>query len=290
MVRLRELAVVTALAMGGMTALMAGASHGGVQIAGGTNFHIAKAPAPIRLASNASNADLDLAQFNGAAPTVMVPYAPDPQAGNISQAMDRLRVKVPAELVSYFDVFLYVSKAPGGALAQHMYLFHKDGNGDVTFEQSFPVSTGREQHEKYFTTTPIGLFELDPNRFERMHYSRTWNASMPWSMFLNATIRGRQTGIALHSAGSHVAALGSRASGGCVRLPPEKAAELFHRFQAEERGYVPVFAFDAAANRTSQYGQLVRDSSGKPVMTYGYKVLLIIEDYRGGPMLVAAVV
>jgi hypothetical protein len=115
---------------------------------------------------------------------------------------------------------------------------------------------------------------------------------MPWAMFLNATIKGRQTGIALHSAGVHIAELGSRASGGCVRLPPEKAAELFRRFQADERGYVPVFAFDSAHNRTSGDGVLVRDASGKPLLVPGYKVLVFIEDYggSGGPALVAVIV
>jgi hypothetical protein len=207
---------------------------------------------------------------------------------NPGEALDRLRVKVPGELASYFDVFLYVSKAAEGSLAQHMYIFRRSARGDFQYEQSFPVSTGRERHEKYFTSTPVGLFELDPNRFERYHYSRTWHAAMPWAMFLNASFHGRQTGIALHSSGrAHAADLGHRASGGCVRLPPAKAAELFQRFRAEERGYVPVFAYDTEAGRTSAYGHLVRDAAGQPVMYYGYRVLLVIENYRGGPVLIA---
>jgi hypothetical protein len=289
-VRLRELAAVTALAMAGMGGLMA-AAQGGFKVPGGAYFHVAKAEAatkPIVLASNESNAELRLGQST--APAVMVPYAPEPSLNYVSQAMGRLRGNVSSELYPYFDVFLYVSKAASGPLAQRMYMFHKNPNGDIVFEQTFLVSTGRERHEKYFTTTPVGVFELDPNRFERYHYSRTWNAGMPYSMFLNATIRGRQTGIALHSSGrSHEAALGNRASGGCVRLPPEKAAELFNRFQREERGYVPVFAFDRGANRTSKYGQMVRDASGKPITYYGYKVLLLIEDYPGGPLTIAAI-
>ena len=107
--------------------------------------------------------------------------------------------------------------------------------------------------------------------------------------FLNATIKGRQTGVALHSASSHVAELGSRASGGCVRLPPEKAAELFERFRASEQGMVPVFAYDAAHRRTSGDGVILHDTSGRPVLTPGYRVLLFIEDYPGGPALVAVV-
>jgi hypothetical protein len=287
MLRLRELAVVTLVAMGGMAGLVA-ASQQGLQVPGGAYFHIAKKEAaqPIMLASaERSVPQLGLLAADG--PTVQ---APDYASANSEQAMDRLRTKVPSELYQYFDVYLYVSKAAGGSLAQHLYMFKKDDRGTLRFEQSFAVSTGRERHEKYFTSTPVGLFSLDPNRFERYHYSRTWNAGMPYSMFLNASFNGRQTGIALHSAGGHVAQLGSRASGGCVRLPPAKAAELFQRFRDEERGYVPRFAYDYSAGRTSAYGQLERDSAGKPIMYYGYKVLVVIENYSGEPTVVAAIV
>jgi hypothetical protein len=275
--------------MWAMTLLLVAAYHGGLQIPGGTFFHLAQRARPVQLASNGPVAGLRVAEEDDDAPAIQMPLAPDPAMVNPQEALDRLRVKVPRELASYFDVFLYVSKAAEGSLAQHMYIFRRSARGDMQYEQSFPVSTGRERHEKYFTSTPVGLFELDPDRFERYHYSRTWHAAMPWAMFLNASFGGRQTGIALHSSGRvHEADLGHRASGGCVRLPPAKAAELFHRFKSEERGYVPVFAYDTSAGRTSPYGELVRDSTGQPVMTYGYKVLLVIENYRGGgPVLVA---
>jgi hypothetical protein len=288
MVRLRELSALTIAVMGAMTALIVVASHGDLQIPGGTRFHFAERARPIRLASNEPLAGLRVAEEDDDTPAVQIPPAPEAAMVNPGEALDRLRVKVPGDLVSYFDVFLYVSKAAEGSLAQHMYIFRRSAGGDLQFEQSFPVSTGRERHEKYFTSTPVGLFELDPNRFERYHYSRTWHAAMPWAMFLNASFHGRQTGIALHSSGqAHAANLGHRASGGCVRLPPAKAAELFERFRTEERGYVPEFAYDSAADRTSAYGHLVRDAAGQPVMYYGYRVLLVIENYRGGPVLVA---
>jgi len=213
---------------------------------------------------------------------------PDPRIALQADAASRLRSKIPADLYPYFDVYLYVSKAAEGSLAQHLYMFHKDAANNLVYEQDFAVSTGRERHEKYFTSTPVGLFELDPNRFEVSHYSRTWHARMPWAMFLNATFHGHQTGVALHSSGeSHAALLGQRASGGCVRLPPEKAAELFHRFESGEQGMVPVFAYDSARNRTSGDGMIVRDSNGDPVLAPGYRVLLFIEDYPGGPAFVA---
>jgi lipoprotein-anchoring transpeptidase ErfK/SrfK len=214
-----------------------------------------------------------------------------PDAELAAQAPDvatRLRDRVPSGLMRYFDVVLYVSKSAQGPWAQHMFVFHRDDNDALVYEQNFPVSTGREQYEKYFTSTPAGIFELDPNRFETMHYSHTWHgAPMAWAMFLNYIHNDRLVGVALHSAGEHVPDLGHRASGGCVRLPPEMAAMLFHRFESEERGEVPMLQFDESRRSTSVAGDMMRDADGRPVMTDGYKVLLVIEDYPGGPALVA---
>jgi hypothetical protein len=278
---IRGLAALTGAAMLAMTGLM-----------NADVLRVAFDPAvtTVRLASTQANDALRLAmggQQKNAAPLAQ----PDPAVAMQADAAGRLQGKIPSELYRYFDVFLYVSKAAEGSLAQHLYMFHKDAANNLVFEQSFPVSTGRERHEKYFTSTPVGLFQLDPNRFERMHRSRTWGgAAMPYAMFLDATIHGRQTGVALHSSGErHAALLGNRASGGCVRLPPEKAAELFNRFRTEEQGMVPVFAYDSAHNRTSGDGAIVRDGNGDPVLAQGYRVLLFIEDYPGGPALVAVV-
>ena len=289
MLELRELAGAALAGVVVMSAAMLAPQLSSIHVA----FRPQIAWRAVRVASN----DATLA-FGGGSTLPPLPPArpyapvavPDPAAAQVAAAADRLRGKIPSDLYPYFDVYLYVSKAASGSLAQHLYMFHKDDADKLVFEQSFPVSTGRERHEKYFTSTPDGLFELDPNRFERMHYSHTWNgAAMPFAMFLNAVIHGRQTGVALHSASTHTAQLGSRASGGCVRLPPEKAAELFERFRAQERGMVPVFAYDAAHRRTSGNGTVLREADGSPTLTPGYRVLVFIEDYDGGPALVAVV-
>jgi lipoprotein-anchoring transpeptidase ErfK/SrfK len=217
---------------------------------------------------------------------VIVPDAVlDAQAPNVAA---RVRESVPGEFLNYFDVVLYVSKSADGPWAQHMFVFHRADSGNLVYEQNFPVSTGREQHEKYFTSTPTGIFELDPDRFDPMHYSHTWHgAPMAWAMFLDYTHNFRQVGIALHSAGEHIADLGHRASGGCVRLPPDLAGVLFHRFQSQEQGEVPVLTFDQSRGTTSVVGEMVRGADGRPEMKSGYKVLLLIQDYPGGPALVA---
>jgi lipoprotein-anchoring transpeptidase ErfK/SrfK len=221
-------------------------------------------------------------------PAPVPPPAPqvDDSALQADAVAQRVKDSVPSELFGYFHTYLYVSKAAHGVWAQHMFVFHRADSGRLIFDDSFPVSTGRERSEKYFTTTPAGLFELDPNRFDAHHRSHRWGgAPMPWAMFLNYTIHGHLAGIALHSGIGHVALLGQRASGGCVRMPPEKAEYYFKKFRAEEYGQVPVFAFDG--DTTDKEGRLVRSATGGPLMTEGYKVLLIVQDYPGGPALVA---
>jgi hypothetical protein len=318
MMRMREFATVAALAMSAMTAaslwqsltppshpLAANRPAAQIaaivpeirQVAAAPVIRVAAKPAPVVTPPREAAPQAALPTPPGAdeggsdahaikADDVIVPDVQlDKQADDVAE---RLRARVPSDVMRYFDVFLYVSKSDAGAWAQHMFIFHRADSGALVYEKNIPVSTGRERHEKYFTSTPVGLFELDPARFETMHYSHTWHgAPMAWAMFLNYTLRGRQVGIALHSAGPHIADLGHRASGGCVRLPPEQADILFHRFQAEERGMVPVWAFDETRRTTSNMGEMVRGPSGEPLMTEGYKVLLLIEDYPGGPALVA---
>lgn len=223
-----------------------------------------------------------------AVPLPPQPIAPDPAmiAEQASRVAAHLSDKVPAALAPYFDTFIYVSKAASGPWAQRLFLFRKADDGTLTFEQSFPVSTGREQSEQYFTATPTGLFELDVHRFFPMARSAKWNnAQMPWAMFLNYAYRTQMSGVALHAAiGRHeLADIGHRASGGCVRLPLEKADLLYHRFLADERGQVPVFAFDTARGTTNTDGIAARDENGDIVLADGLRVLVAIDNFPGLP-------
>ena len=104
--------------------------------------------------------------------------------------------------------------------------------------------------------------------------------------FLNYAYRTGMTGVALHAAiGAHeLRDMGHRASGGCVRLPLEKADALFHRFQAEERGQVPVFIFDEARGTTNVDGTVAGAGAGRIYVVDGVRVLVIIEDYSGNPV------
>lgn len=94
-------------------------------------------------------------------------------------------------------------------LAQRMHVV-VDGEEKYTWL----VSTGAPGHD-----TPSGHFHIF--RFDKNHFSKEWDdAPMPNSMFFTAL------GHAIHGS-SHVKALGTPASHGCVRLAPENAAILW---------------------------------------------------------------
>ncbi len=89
----------------------------------------------------------------------------------------------------------------------------------------WPVSTGRETWDtppngaKYFSGTPSGSWK--PTRLVQNHMSALWKVPMPYAIFFTG-------GIAIHAANSAVEyKLGSRASGGCIRLQSHNARLLF---------------------------------------------------------------
>ena len=98
---------------------------------------------------------------------------------------------------------------------------------DGTLLYTWPVSTGQSGYD-----TPEGDFK--PFRMERDHFSREWDdAPMPYSIFFT------QQGHAIHGS-SHVKALGTPASHGCVRLDPKNAAVLFDLVKQEGMSYTRV--------------------------------------------------
>jgi lipoprotein-anchoring transpeptidase ErfK/SrfK len=219
------------------------------------------------------------------APAATPPAAPQ-GALDLSDPATRMLASLPDEVEPYFNLYLYVSKAEAGPIAQHMFVYSRAADGTMSLLYDWPVSTGREKKEKTpsgrktFTHTPEGSYKLDPNRFHEMWRSRAWNADMPWTMFFDLTENGGRSGLAVHAAGKgKISQLGRRASGGCIRLSPENAQFLFKLIQKEHAGLVPVFAMDG--NSTNVMGEAVHNADGSIQLTYGYKVLLHIEDYAG---------
>ncbi len=222
------------------------------------------------------------------------PFVPSSSA-DVERVVDRLKGNLTEEMFRNFSLFLYVSKATDGPLAQHMYVFDKGANGDLTLKYDWPVSTGRERVEfnaegaRLPSFTPQGYYELDPDRIYRHYTSSQWHQPMPYAMFFNWVKEGSKTGLAIHAAtGPDIALLGQRASAGCIRLDPANARILFSLIRAHYHGLAPRFAVNRRTGTMSNGGILLHDANGRLQMSEGYKVLVFIENYGGKDNVVAA--
>ena len=232
-----------------------------------------------------------------AAPTWRIPDPPPPDmpAGERAMAASmRLKAGLSPDMLNNFDLFLYVSKAASGPLAQRMYVFKKTQGDTLTLAYDWAASTGREKSETNargrpsFTATPAGYYQLDPARMYRRYRSYSWDQPMPNAMFFNWERQGLQTGLAIHAAsGENVAKLGTRNSAGCIHLSPENAETLQTLIRANYRGKVPRFAYNEATRTMSNKGALMYGRDGSLRMTDGYRVLIFIEDYGGKDMVAA---
>jgi hypothetical protein len=235
-----------------------------------------------------------------AEPERLDPFPPDLESGSVLTKADRATVvaalsrNLSPDMLRHFDLFLYVSKAKTGPLAQRLYVFRKDGHGTLQMVYDWAASTGREAYEvsplgvRAHTVTPAGFYELDPHRMYRDYHSHAWDQAMPFAMFFDWEIQGRETGLAIHAAtGNDVKRLGSRASAGCVHLSPAHARMLFELIGGGYRGEVPRFTYDEATRTGSNRGDFMRDGDGDLVVKDGYRVLIEIENLGGTDRTVA---
>lgn len=199
----------------------------------------------------------------------------------------RLKQRLGPEMLTHFDLFLYVSKSASGPLAQRMYVYRKHPEG-LRLAYEWTASTGREKVEvnargrSVITTTPIGYYQLDPQRMYPRYRSVSWDREMGNTMFFDWERAGSQTGLAIHAAAeADIAKLGGRASGGCVHLAPDNAAKLYELIQENYRGPVPRFAYDEESRTGSNQGDFMRASDGALKLRNGYRVLVVLEDYGG---------
>ncbi len=199
----------------------------------------------------------------------------------------RLKQRLGSDMLTHFDLFLYVSKSASGPLAQRMYVFRKQKES-LRLAYEWTASTGREKVEvnargrSVITTTPIGYYQLDPQRMYPRYRSASWDQEMGNTMFFDWERAGSQTGLAIHAAAeADIAKLGSRASGGCVHLAPDNAATLYELIQENYRGPVPRFAYDEESRTASNQGDFLRDRDGGLQLRNGYRVLVLLEDYGG---------
>lgn len=173
-------------------------------------------------------------------------------------------------LVSQFDVVIWVNKANSGSSKQTLEIWTR-GQKTLTTK----VSTGREKWEKsrswiwgkgpknsYFSSTNVGYYT--PFHLNPLHKSKLWRTDMPWSIFFDG-------GIAIHQAPPDTEyALGSRASGGCVRVSRSVASGIYNLVLGTQNSWIPEFTRD---------GKFVLDSTtGQPKRKRGYSTLIIVED------------
>jgi hypothetical protein len=104
-------------------------------------------------------------------------------------------------------------------------------------------------------------------------------------MFFDWQNNGVRTGLAIHGVTdpASIAALGHRASAGCIQLSLEASRKLFDLVRDNFEGTVPRFAYDAKTRSTENTGELARDKKGQIVMADGYRALVIIEDVAVAP-------
>ncbi len=240
------------------------------------------APAPVRLPR--------VAQAEIPPPKPLPAQAPRNAGQALTLEQTRARARLAAtltpEMRANFGLFIFVSKAAKGPLAQRAYIFREE-QGALKLLYDWAASTGREKPEKdaqgdpAFTATPAGLYQFDPGRMYRQYHSTNWDQDMPNAMFFNWQRDGVQTGLAIHAAtGGDIARLGVRASAGCVHLSPENARTLFELVKGQYRGQVPRFAIDASDTMSSK-GKFSRRPDGSLRMADGYRVLVDIENYSG---------
>jgi hypothetical protein len=233
----------------------------------------------------------DAQQRHDLSPTPLSLTAPDVQL-----LWSRLKAGLSPQLYDRFDLFIYVNKAEQGLWAQHLYAFAKPSSASPRPEMILmldaPVSTGRETIERarngqrVSTSTPAGFYEFDPDRFETGHRSRQWQEDMPNAMFFDWDKNGARTGLAIHGVtdAPSIAALGHRASAGCVQLPLDSSRMLMDLVRDDFEGNVPVFAHDKKTHATSTTGEFARDARGQIVMAHGYRALVIVEDLESAPV------
>lgn len=175
-------------------------------------------------------------------------------------------------LLEYTNIVV-VNKANTGADKQTLRLYVKGQLQMIT-----KISSGRETYEAgckpgqdpkadhcsvraYWSTTPVGYFDTD--KLDEKYFSNLWQTWMPYAVFF-------ESGIATHQAPAGTEnKLGQRASGGCVRMHPDKAPIIFKAVQQAGQGLIPVINRD---------GTLARTAAGDIIRKIGYKTLYIVQN------------
>jgi len=166
-----------------------------------------------------------------------------------------------------FRYVVVVNKATDGKEAQTIKVYEY---GQLIRKEL--VSTGRDGFEKKgehhskkdsWSVTPTGYYT--PDWLDKDHRSSNYGGifskiiggtKMPFSIFFNGP-------IALHEAPKGTeGALGTKASGGCIRLPESLAGDLFNRIKETSGARIPKFTVEGQAMVDSTGHLLYRNEPG----------------------------
>ncbi|QDK39397.1 L,D-transpeptidase [Bdellovibrio sp. NC01] len=190
--------------------------------------------------------------------------------------------------INQFTNVVVVNKAARGPMAQTARLYI---NRQLVLTTK--VSTGREDVE--YISTFKGIFRKVFNQkgtteshwrhtlrgfygvtrvMDENYKSGESKVQMPYAIFFNDV-----HGLALHQVppdliggeAAGIAALGSRASSGCVRVNQDQIIQIHNAVLAADQGQVPVI--------DSRTGQQTVDQYGRPQYKNGWKTIVIVEEY-----------
>lgn len=190
--------------------------------------------------------------------------------------------------INQFDNVIVVNKAAQGATAQTARFY---SNRQLILTTK--VSTGRENVE--YVSSVQGLLRtiFQSRGTSHSHWRHTLRGfyavtrvmdadyesgeskfHMPYAMFFNDV-----HGLALHQVppdlvggeAAGIAALGTRASSGCIRVNQDEVIQIHNAVLAAGQGDVPVI--------DSRTGVQVVDQEGLPVVKNGWKSIVIVEEY-----------
>lgn len=140
-----------------------------------------------------------------------------------------------------FKYIIVVNKSKEGPSKQTITIYEdgykikseKISSGREIFERARETEDEKRPDTPYWSITPTGYFNV--KWLSKNHKSSSWKVAMPWAVFFDL-----KNGIALHEVPrAYVKNLGTRASGGCVRLTSTLAQEVFERIQKTAGAKVP---------------------------------------------------
>lgn len=186
-----------------------------------------------------------------------------------------------------FRYIIVVNRADKGPNKQTLRVYE---NGYLVLTTK--ISSGRESFElkrknqvcagappkSYWSNTPTGYYT--PKFLSRDHKSSSWDSDMPFAVFFDV-----DNGLALHQAyPRYEKYLGSRASGGCVRLADGVAEDVFNRIALTAGASAPLVnkdgtpVLDAEGKVVYATSQQWTSPRGRVSNFKNYSALIIVED------------